>query len=109
MTHTTADIIRERFPGRVVLMPKQVAEVIGQHPDHVRDRLLRDTLIPGLRKDGGRWRVPVADLVEAVDRLTRPVPPPAVTRSQMASTASPTRRRRPLGPHLAAIHASAQR
>ncbi len=53
MTTTTADIIRERFPGRVVLTPAEVAEVIGQHPDHVRDRLLSGTLIPGLRKDGG--------------------------------------------------------
>ncbi|MCL7713203.1 helix-turn-helix domain-containing protein [Stenotrophomonas mori] len=109
MTRTTADIIRELFPGRVVLTPAEVAEVIGQHVDHVRDRLLRGTLIPGLRKDGGRWRVPVADLAEAIDGLARPSPPPVLTRSQMASTASPTRRRRPLGPHFAAIHARTQR
>lgn len=94
---STAEIIHARFPGKVVLTVTEVAIVIGQHPDHVRGRLRNGSLVPGLRRDGGRWRVPVESLVEAIDRLTAPpepakLPPP----SQLASTANPTRKGRPL-------------
>lgn len=71
---TTAEIIATKFPGRVVLTPEEVAEVwkgkttrgvVGE----VREKLKRGTLIPGLRKNGGRWDVPVSDLIKAIDAL----------------------------------------
>lgn len=101
---STAEIIHARFPGKVVLTSAEVAIVLGQHVDHVRDRLLNGSLIPGLRKDGARWRVPVASLVEAIDRLTEPPGPAKVLPpSQLASTANPTRRQRPLTAHFEAM------
>jgi len=97
---TTEERIAARYPGKEVLTPKQVADVIGQHVDHVRDRLLNGSLIPGLRKDGGRWRIPVGSLIEAIDSLSRPDgPAPLPPASQLASTAPLTRRRRPLNAH----------
>lgn len=103
---TTADIIHARFPGKVVLTVTEVAIVIGQHPDHVRGRLRNGSLIPGLRRDDGRWRVPVESLVEAIDRLTAP-PGPAkpLPPSQLASTANPTRKGRPLRAHFERMRA----
>lgn len=103
---TTADIIRTCFSGRVVLTPAETAKVIDQHVDHVRDRLQKGTLILGLRKDGGRWRIPVALLVDAVDGLARPSPPsPVSPPSQLQSLPAPIRRRRPLTAHLVRLNA----
>ena len=70
----TSTIIQERFPGRVVLSPEEVAEVwrgsrSRQAVAAIRKRLSRGTLIPGLKKNGGRWEVPVDKLVQAVERL----------------------------------------
>jgi len=107
---TTAEIIRERFPGKVVLTVAEVAIVIGQHPDHVRDRLRNGSLVPGLQRDGGRWRVPVESLVEAIDRLTAPPGPAKVLPpSQLASTANPTRKQRPMKAHFEAMRRRAER
>lgn len=102
LAKTVAEAIEARFPGKPILTPKQVAEVMGQHPDTVRDRLLHGTLVPGLRKDHGRWRVPVDKLVAAIESLTEPDgPAPVPTRSQIASTASPFRKGRPLDAYRA--------
>ncbi|MBB6064079.1 hypothetical protein [Pseudoxanthomonas broegbernensis] len=72
---TTEEIIAQRFPGRVVLSPEEVAEVwrgsrSRQAVGTIRKRLTRGTLVPGLKKNGGRWEVPVAGLIKAVERLT---------------------------------------
>lgn len=71
----TSTIIQDRFPGRVVLSPEEVAEVWRGSRSRkavgaIRKRLSRGTLIPGLRKNGGRWEVPVEGLVKAIERLT---------------------------------------
>ena len=70
----TADIIRERFPGRAELGPDEVAAVLHGRTDRsavqrIREELERGLLVPGLRKRGGRWRVPVGPLVAALDGL----------------------------------------
>ena len=70
----TSDIIRERFPGRGVLTPPEVAEVwrgerTREAVGAIRKRLSRGTLIPGLKKNGGRWEIPVGSLIKAIERL----------------------------------------
>lgn len=70
----TSDIIRERFPGRGVLTPPEVAEVwrgerTREAVSAIRKRLSRGTLIPGLKKNGGRWEIPVGSLIKAIERL----------------------------------------
>jgi len=71
---TTEEIINGRFPGRVVLTPPEVAEVwrgerTREAVGAIRKRLSRGTLIPGLKKNGGRWEVPVEGLIKAIERL----------------------------------------
>ncbi len=77
---TTFDLLKEAFPGRIELSPREVAQAIyGQGKDtrkrieQVNRALNEGRLIPGLRKDGARWRIPVAALAQAVDRRTRAV------------------------------------
>lgn len=70
----TSDIIRERFPGRGVLTPPEVAEVwrgerTREAVGAIRKRLSRGTLIPGLKKNGGRWEIPVGSLIKAIEAL----------------------------------------
>lgn len=70
----TGTIIQERFPGRVVLSPEEVAEVWRGSRSRkavgaIRKRLSRGTLVPGLKKNGGRWEVPVEGLVKAIEKL----------------------------------------
>lgn len=77
----TLDIIRARFPGRATLTPEEVAEVIHGSADRaivggVRDALVKGIIIPGLRKLGGRWLVPVGPLAAALDALADPDPLP---------------------------------
>ena len=107
----TSDIIRERFPGRGVLTPPEVAEVwrgerTREAVGAIRKRLSRGTLIPGLKKNGGRWEVPVEGLIKAIERLgsggdedededeedTQPVHPQAAPPSGT--------RRRAIGPRM---------
>lgn len=71
----TARILQERFPNRIVLTAKEVAEVIHGKMDaatvqRVHRELERGILIPGLRKEGGRWRIPVQALIRSIDGLT---------------------------------------
>ena len=71
----TSDIISERFPGRGVLTPPEVAEIwhgerSREAVGSIRKRLTRGTLIPGLKKNGGRWEVPVEGLIKAIRGLS---------------------------------------
>ena len=70
----TSDIIRERFPGRGVLTPPEVAEVWRGERTRgavaaIGKRLSRGTLIPGPEKNGGRWEIPVGSLIKAIESL----------------------------------------
>ena len=97
---TTAEIIAAKFPGRVVLTPEEVAEiwkgkttrgVVGE----IREKLKRGTLIPGLSKNGGRWDVPVSDLIKAIDALIAdPLAPRPVTYPQGSAPSCPGGRKR---------------
>jgi|GEM_PF-1994085 hypothetical protein len=103
----TADIIRERFPGRIVLTPEEVAVVMKRKPTRgtvqgIRERLKSGTLIPGLKRQGGRWEVPVAALVNAIDGMTRS---DIESRPALHPRAVP-RHGRPIGPRWTDIFAA---
>lgn len=98
----TLDAIRSRFPKRATLTPDEVAEVIHGNSDRatvqgVREALGRGLIVPGLRKLGGRWLVPVGPLATALDGLAEPEPAhvlaPRATRHTVAVGLPPTRRR----------------
>lgn len=87
---SSTEVLQDAFPGRVSLTPKEVARAIhGEGKDTkkrveaVRNALDDGTLIPGLRKNGPRWRVPIAALGAALDAQLRaqasrapPIEPP---------------------------------
>lgn len=81
---TTAEQIALKYPGRIVLNPSEVADVwkgstTRATVNGIRDRLTAGTLIPGLAKDGGRWAIPVADLIRVVDGMADEVRQAALT------------------------------
>ncbi len=70
----TSTIIQDRFPGHVVLSPREVAEVWRGSRSRkavgaIRKRLSHGTLIPEWKKNGGRWEIPVGSLIKAIERL----------------------------------------
>lgn len=100
---SSTEVLQDAFPGRVSLTPKEVARAIhGQGKDTkkrveaVRNALDDGTLIPGLRKNGPRWRVPIAALGSALDAQLR------VQASRSAPTEPPPRRSKhsTIGPRM---------
>lgn len=70
----TGTIIQERFPGRVMLTPAEVAEVwrgsrSREAMGAIRKQLSRGTLVPRTKKNGGEWEIPVEKLIKAIERL----------------------------------------
>ncbi|EKT4082974.1 hypothetical protein QEG29_001183 [Stenotrophomonas maltophilia] len=75
---STAEIVQTTFPGRATLTPAEVALVLFGIGDksgaqRVRERLDKGSLLPGLKKSGGRWLIPVASLVASLEALEKPV------------------------------------
>lgn len=73
----TLDILRQRFPGRVMLDLGDVAGILLGRGDRaareaVRAGIDRGDVLPGLRKTLGRWMVPITSLAEWLDSLTAP-------------------------------------
>lgn len=94
------DLLRATFPGRVSLSPREVAVALRgkdtpKRVERVRAELDAGTLIPGLRKDGPRWRVPLLALAEAMDAIARPL-----VDARAPGAPSTARRRSPIGPRL---------
>ncbi|MEE6228413.1 hypothetical protein [Stenotrophomonas maltophilia] len=76
---STAEIVQTTFPGRATLTPAEVALVLFGIGDksgaqRVRERLDKGSLLPGLKKSGGRWLIPVASLVASLEALEKPIP-----------------------------------
>ena len=74
---STAEIVQTTFPGRATLTPAEVALVLFGIGDksgaqRVRERLDKGSLLPGLKKSGGRWLIPVASLVSSLEALEKP-------------------------------------
>ena len=89
---STLDILRTKFPGRVTLSPKEVAQALHgdakttkKRVEAVRKKLDDGTLIPGIQKARGdkRWSIPLDALARALDERGRPdvapLLPPALT------------------------------
>lgn len=92
-------VLQDAFPGRSSLSPKEIARAIyGEGKDtkkrveQINRALNEGRLVPGLRKDGPRWRVPIASLGRAMDRREQPVATfetPTPTRRSQNSTIGP--------------------
>lgn len=70
----TLDLLRSMFPGKLMLTVEDVARVLGLREDRagreaVTAALRNGTLLPGLRKVMGRWRVPMVSLARWLDGL----------------------------------------
>jgi len=83
-------LLREMFPGKLMLTVEDVARVLGRTGaggyEQTREQLANGVIVPGLRKMGGQWLVPIAALANALDglvdldSLARASPKPLPTR-----------------------------
>jgi hypothetical protein len=66
-------LLREMFPGKLMLTVDDVARVLGRTGaggyEQTREQLANGVIVPGLRKIGGQWLVPIAALANALDDL----------------------------------------
>lgn len=66
-------VLREMFPGKAMLTVEDVARVLNRTGaggyEQTRDQLSRGLIVPGLRKFGGSWLVPITTLAAALDGL----------------------------------------
>lgn len=107
-TSSTA-ILQAAFPGRVALGPREVAQALHgpgkdtkKRIEAVRDALEQGTLIPGLRKSGARWSVPIAALGAAMDQRLSSAPLPPIVKGDDAPTKRPRRSKHAtIGPRMA--------
>lgn len=87
----TLDLLRAKFPGQVMLSPREVARALYGDEKATRKRIAgirkmldEGTLCPDLRKapNERRWWIPIAALARALEqryvRPTRPVSLPAL-------------------------------
>ncbi len=99
---TTEEIVASKFPGRVVLTPEELAEVWKGKTtrgvvEGIRAKLKAGTLIPGLKKNGGRWEIPVEDLIKVIKGLADDSKPRPITTPTMSNPTPGRRNRPPLG------------
>lgn len=88
-------LLREMFPGKLMLTVEEVARVLGRTGaggyEQTREQLANGVIVPGLRKMGGQWLVPIAALANALDNLVdldslgRASPKPLPTRHTVIS------------------------
>lgn len=66
-------LLREMFPGKLMLTVEDVARLLGRTGaggyEQTRGQLANGVIVPGLRKMGGQWLVPIAALANALDDL----------------------------------------
>ena len=75
-------ILRDMFPDQATLSPEDLAQALmGSRSrgvaNGIRDKLRNEELIPGLRKVGNVWRIPIGKAAEVLDGLTTAPPSPA--------------------------------
>lgn len=78
---SSTEVLQAAFPGRVALNPREIAQAIygagkdtRKRIEQVNRALNEGRLVPGLRKSGPRWLVPIAALGKALDRQVAAVP-----------------------------------
>ncbi len=81
-------LLLTQYPGRVALGVEQAAIVLGLSAHTVR-AWMREGRLPGARKVGGKWIVPLPELAEVLEPTVRAPELPARPR-----VASSSRRRR---------------
>lgn len=63
------------LPGKVMLTVEEVAQVLGRTGaggyEQTREQLAAGVIVPGLRKVGGSWLVPITALAAALDSLVQ--------------------------------------
>ena len=68
-------VLREMFPGKAMLTVEDVAQVLNRTGaggyEQTRDQLSKGLIVPGLRKFGGSWLVPITTLAAALDGLVQ--------------------------------------
>lgn len=116
MDETLAALRAAYPPPRTHITPSECAAALHKvgpggrvspgRVNRVRERLEQGTLIPGLRKDGGRWRVPIAAFALALDRVQGPAPDLAPVKGSGVPVR--LRQRVPIGPRMGLQHARAR-
>ncbi len=91
---SSVEVLQDAYPGRVALSPQEVARAIcgvgkdtKKRVESVRNALDNRSLIPGLRKNGSRWLIPIPALGAAMDEkrcreVPTHMPVPGVRRSK---------------------------
>lgn len=91
MSARMLDLLLRQWPGKVALTPEEVAVVLSKQPETIREKM-RDGSLPGAKKQGGRWVLPLPDLA---DYIEPPQAPPSLpSSSAVKRTATGSRRRR---------------
>ena len=75
---TSTEVLQDAFPGRVSLSPQEIAAALfgadkatKKRVESIRVALDEGQLVPGIRKTGARWSVPIAALGAALDEQRR--------------------------------------
>lgn len=75
MSRRLLDLLLRQYPGQVALDVDQVAHVLNRAPETVRE-WIRAGKLPGARKVGRCWMMPLPDLAEVLEpELMAPVLP----------------------------------
>ena len=82
-------LLRDMFPDQATLSPEDLAQALmGKRSrgvaNGIRAKLRNEDLVPGLRKVGNVWRIPIGKAAKVLDDLTATPPPPPLVRSKRA-------------------------
>lgn len=91
MSTRMLDLLLRQYPGQVALDVDQVACVLDRAPDTVRD-WMRAGKLPGARKVGKRWMMPLPDLAEVLEPA--PTAPRILSLPRVVRAGVAARRRR---------------
>lgn len=91
MSARMLDLLLRQWPGKVALTPEEVAVVLSKQPETIRDKM-REGSLPGAKKQGGRWVMPLPDLADYIEPPQSA--PPLTTSSPVKRTTTGPHRRR---------------